>query len=35
MEDQYPIQPEETNSYDEPSDDDLKTNWRWAIRPFI
>ena len=24
MEDQYPIQPEETNLYDEPSDDDLK-----------
>jgi len=23
MEDQYPIQPEETNLYDEPSDDDL------------
>ena len=24
MEDQYPNQPEETNLYDEPSDDDLK-----------
>ena len=24
MEDQYPIQPEETNLYDEPSDDDFK-----------
>ena len=24
MEDQYPNQPEKTNLYDEPSDDDLK-----------
>ena len=35
MEDPYPIQPEETNLYDEPSDDDLKQIEDELSDPFI